>query len=188
VETEGRGRTVSEFEFIAVFVSIIFGLSLTQILSGAVSQLQSRQLNSDQLGWTVFCAYVLAINWWTFFPWSENDVWTFGEFFVVLLWALSHYLMASALYPSRSLEGYSFDERRPLVLWGFLVAAFADMAQTAVRGAFFDPWYYSVFVLSAMVITALGLLTANERVHRYTPWLLVLVLATWSAIVRWVLA
>ncbi|MEE4173611.1 MAG: hypothetical protein V2I57_05110 [Xanthomonadales bacterium] len=178
---------MSEFEFIAVFVSIIFGLSLTQILSGAVAQTQKRALGSDQLGWTLFCMYVLAINWWTFFPWSENEVWTFGEFFVVLIWALSHYFMASALYPSRSLEDYSFAERRPLVLWGFLFAASTDMAQTAVQGAFFEPWYYSVFVLFMMGTSAIGLLTSNEQVHRLTPWFLIMCMVAWSGIVRWVL-
>ncbi len=179
---------MSEFEFIAVFVSIIFGLSLTQILSGAVSQIQSRSLGLDQLGWSLFVLYVLTINWWTFFPWSNNDIWTFGEFFIVLLWALCHYIMASALYPSRSLDGYSFTERRPLVLWSFLLAATADVGQTAVRGSLFDPWYYLVFVFSLMATTAIGLLTTRETVHRVIPWFLILAMAGWSVVVRWMLA
>lgn len=178
---------MSQFEFIAVFVSIIFGLSLTQILSGAVAQIQTRSLSVNQLGWTLFVLYVLTINWWTFFPWSRIETWTFGDFFVVLLWALSHYVMASALYPSRSLEGYSFADRRPLVLWSFLLAATTDIAQAAARGALFDPWYYLLFVLFMMATTALGLLTPNENVHRAIPWFLVILMGVWSVIVRWIL-
>lgn len=178
---------MSEFEFIAVFVSIIFGLSLTQILSGAVSLTQSRTLGINQLGWTLFVLYVLTINWWTFFPWSKNEVWTFGEFFVVMLWALGHYIMASALFPSRSLEGYSFNDRRPLVLWSFLLAATTDVAQTAVQGTLFDPWYYLLFVLLLMGTTAVGLMTPNETVHRVIPWLLIVAMVVWSIVVRWML-
>jgi hypothetical protein len=178
---------MSEFEFIAVFVSIIFGLSLTQILSGAVYQIQARTLGLNQLGWTLFVLYVLAINWWTFFPWSENEIWTFGEFSMVLVWALGHYVMASALYPSRSLEGYSFTERRPLVLWSFLVAATTDVGQTAVQGALFEPWYYLAFVLFLMTTTAIGLLTPSERIHVTIPWFLILSMLIWSVVVRWML-
>ncbi|MEM1412774.1 MAG: hypothetical protein AAGH19_10500 [Pseudomonadota bacterium] len=132
--------------------------------------------------------YVLAIDWWTFFPWSDNAVWTFGEFLIVMVWALSHYLMATALYPNRSMTDYSFPERRPLVLWSFLFAASTDMAQTAVQGAFFDPWYYPVFVLFMMGSVAIGLLTSNQRVHQLTHWFLIMMMIAWSGIVRWVLA
>ena len=175
---------MSPFEFIAVFVAIIFGLSLTQILSGAVSLLQQRALGINQLGWTLFVLSVLVLNWWTFFPWVENSAWEVEEFFVVLVWALSHYVMASALYPSRSLEGYSFEARRSSVLWAFIAAAFLDMAQTAVRGGFFDPWYYSAFVSFLIGATSIGLLTRRESVHRVIPWFLVAVMVIWSVLQR----
>lgn len=178
---------MSEFEFIAVFVSIVFGLSLTQILSGAVAQVQNRSLRVNQMGWTLFVLYVLALNWWTFFPWSKNESWTFGEFAVIMLWALGHYAMASALYPSRSLDGYSFEERRPLVIWAFLFAAAADAAQTAAQGMLFEPWYYLPFVLYLMGTATLGLMTQSETMHRLIPWVLIVSMAVWSLVVRWVL-
>ena len=56
---------MSQFEFIAVFVAIIFGLSLTQILSGMIFLAQRRVLTTSHLGWTLFVLYVLSLNWWT---------------------------------------------------------------------------------------------------------------------------
>lgn len=178
---------MSTFEFIAVFVAIIFGLSLTQILSGAVFLLQRKALGMNHLGWTLFVLHVLVLNWWTFFPWSTNPSWEFEEFFAVLVWALAHYAMASALCPSRSLEGYSFEERRSSVLWAFIAAATLDMVQMSVRGDLFDPWYYSIFVIFLIAAASVGLLTRREAVHQVIPWLLILTMFLWSMIERRVL-
>ena len=111
---------MSQFEFIAVFISIIFGLSLTQILSGAIHLAQARLLERNHLGWTLFVLYVIVINWWTFFPWSKNVGWEFEEFLVILIWALAHYVMAVALFPMQ-MEDYSFPEKRSGVLWTCLL-------------------------------------------------------------------
>lgn len=174
---------MSQFEFIAVFVSIIFGLSLTQILSGALHLAQHQQLQRMHLGWTLFVLYVLTINWWTFFPWSQHEVWAFEEFLIIVIWALAHYVMAIALYPRR-LDNYSFNEKRSAVMWAFLLASVSDMAQTAARGAFFDPWYYAPFVLFLMACTAIGLLTKRDALHEFIPWFLVVAMLIWSFVVR----
>ncbi len=176
---------MSEFEFIAVFISIIFGLALTQILSGAIYLIQRNRLNTTHLGWTLFILYVLILDWWTFFPWVDNEVWTFDQFFIVLAWAFAHYAVATALYPSRTLEDYQFiDESRRSVCWTFIAAAVLDGASTAMRGDFFDPWYYSVFIAYMIVFASLGLLTSNDKVHKSIPWILVVSMAIWSLIVR----
>jgi hypothetical protein len=175
---------MSEFEFIAVFVSIIFGLSLTQILSGAIYLAQRRELSASHAGWTLFVLYMLVINWWTFFPWSQIEQWSFDLFFMILVWALAHYVMATSLFPGRSLEGYRFDERRRAICWAFIFAALTDIGQTAMRGALFSPWYYLVFVNYLMFTAAGGLLTTNNRFHRIIPWVLFLSMVTWSFVVR----
>jgi len=175
---------MSQFEFIAVFVAIIFGLSLTQILSGMIFLAQRRVLTNSHLGWTLFVLYVLSLNWWTFWPWSENPSWSFDEFFLVLLWATAHYAMASTLYPSRSLEDYNFEDNRKFVAWAFIVAAILDAAVTATRGDLFDPWYYLVFIGYMNITTSTGVLTRNELVHRYIPWFLLASVGLWSFIVR----
>lgn len=176
--------SMSHFEFIAVFVSIIFGLAVTQVLSGAVFLLQRRELKDAHLGWTLFVLYVTTLNWWTFFPWVEQPVWSFADFSVVICWAIAHYIMATALFPSRTLEGYDFNERRHGILWAFIAAALLDAAQTGMRGALFDPWYYLVFIVYMVVATAAGLVTKIDIVHRVIPWFLLISMVTWAFVVR----
>ena len=173
---------MTQFEFLAVFVSIIFGLSLTQILSGAIHLLQRRTLTSSHLGWTLFVLYVLVINWWTFWPWHSHEIWSFLEFSAVILWALTHYVMATALYPSRSLEGYNFDEERRSILWAFIAAGSLDAVQTTLRGG--DGAAYYVFVGFMIGATAIGLLTRNSTAHRVIPWVLVISMLIWSFTAR----
>ena len=175
---------MSQFEFIAVFVSIIFGLSLTQVLSGAVHLLQRRRLERSHFGWTLFVLYVLVINWWTFFPWAKNTSWEFEEFFVVLVWALTHYVMAAALYPTRDLDEYIFSDHRTSILWAFLIAAALDVVQTGARGDLLNPWYYPLFVIYMMTATATGLLTSRDAIHQVIPWVLIGSMVIWSIVVR----
>lgn len=52
---------MSEFEFLAVLVSIVFGLALTQLLSGAVRLFYEDRIDDVHLGWALVVAITLII-------------------------------------------------------------------------------------------------------------------------------
>lgn len=80
-------------------ISIIFGLGLTHILSGSLSYILAKRATETQLVYSVFGLLVLVLNWWVVFIWRDHSNWSFDEFLVLVLWAISHYLIAITLYP-----------------------------------------------------------------------------------------
>ena len=71
---------MSKFEFLAVFVSIIFGLSLTHVLSGAMRSIYQRTFEQTHLVLTSFILIVLVLNWWMTLPGASRryGAWIFS--------------------------------------------------------------------------------------------------------------
>ena len=138
---------MSKFEFLAVFVSIIFGLSLTHVLSGTMRSIYARTYEQSHLVLTGFILIVLVLNWWMTFAWSDQKIWTLDLFLVMIAWAISHYVVAITLYPPDTPGGLGFDERRAWFYGAFIGVTVTDIAQTAARGDLFNPPTYLLFVL-----------------------------------------
>ncbi len=126
---------MSEFEFLSVLVSIIFGLGLTHILRGSVSQLFRSQALDLRLAYAGFFVVVLVLNWWVFFSWRKNEIWSFELFLALVLWAISHYVVAITLYRPDDAESDSRFQLH-LFLLAFVVAGLLDILQTAREGLF----------------------------------------------------
>ncbi len=63
---------MEKFEFIAVLLSIIFGLALTNLLSGMLRAFFMKELSETRLVWSLTVGLILLVNWWGFFRWSDN--------------------------------------------------------------------------------------------------------------------
>ncbi|MFQ5546673.1 MAG: hypothetical protein ACE5FV_00165 [Woeseia sp.] len=176
---------MNEFEYLAVFVSIIFGISLTHVLRGAIRSVYRRTVNDIHLVWTGFILMVMILNWWTLFPWSEQTIWSFYKFLVIILWSVAHYLAAITLYPPQAAGTESpFEYRRNWFLWAFAGLVLMDILQTAARGGLFVPWYYLPFVLHFALLALLGVFLQKPVFHRWLAWYFLIVIVVWSLIVR----
>ena len=78
---------MSEFEYLAVFVSIVFGISVTHILAGVIRSIYRRQINETHFVLTAFFFLVLILDWWTGFSWEKQEVWSVDLFIVIVMWA-----------------------------------------------------------------------------------------------------
>jgi len=85
---------MSEFEYLAVFISIIFGLGLTRILTGLIRSLYSGDFDQTRFVFAAYLFYGMLINWWTGFSWQSQQSWTFELYLVIILWSVAHYLAA----------------------------------------------------------------------------------------------
>lgn len=65
---------MSEFEYLAVFVSIIFGISVTHILSGVVRSFYRNERDETHFVLTAFFFLVLILNWWTGIAWKDQVI------------------------------------------------------------------------------------------------------------------
>jgi len=179
---------MTKFEFIAVLLSIIFGLGLTNLLSGLLQTFFRRELTDTRLAWSILVAIVLLVDWWLLFRWSDHLVWKFHEFLYLVIYATAHYLMAVCLYPYENLSEYAEDLQRKYLLWSFLAVIALDVGENYVRGSLFDPWYYLLMILYMVILTILPLVNSRPSVMRACGWILAVSVLAWSVVVRSILA
>ena len=179
---------MSTFEFIAVLLSIIFGLAIANLLSGIVQALFRGELTGTRLAWSILVGNILLVNWWVFFQWSDHAYWRFHEFLYLAIWATVHYLMAVALYPYNFLTEYSEKLQQKFVLIVLLAAVALDSGEKIIRGDFFDPWYLPLFYLHVVVFVTLPLIFAKPWIMRISGWVLAISTLAWSVDARSVLA
>lgn len=172
---------MSEFEYLAVFVSIIFGISITHLLAGAIRSVYDDQVNHTRVVLTVFIFMVLILNWWTLFFEHEKVSWDLTVFTTVIVWSVTHYVAAITLYPPRSAhsqESYAFRPR--WFLWAFVGVAATDILQTTARGGLFTEWTYLPFVCHYIVVTAIAIALNRRVVYRVIAWYLLVVTVLWA--------
>lgn len=123
---------MTTIEFIAIFVSIVVGLAMAEVIQGFADALRHR--NSVLIYWPllVFAAIVLIMAIWTVrWLWLAEDqaTWTWGDLSLTLMLGLLIFMMARLTFP-QELEGcdlkkYYFEHSR--VIWS-LAAMFVAVA------------------------------------------------------------
>jgi hypothetical protein len=99
---------MGEFDFISVLISLIIGLGITNLLSGAGRVFYRRRRNPiDEVHMvlTVATLLILVLNWWVSFSWRNETNWSYEEFLVLIIWTISLYMITIFLYsicPKRS--------------------------------------------------------------------------------------
>jgi hypothetical protein len=175
---------MSKFEFIAVLLSIIFGLGLTNLLTGMLQAFLRRELTDTRIAWSILIGNILLLDWWIFFRWSDHVDWRFHEFVYLTIWATVHYMMAASLYPFKLLTEYSEELQRKFVLGSVLVMSTMDIGENYIRGSILDPWYYLPWMFYVMAWTALPLLVSKPWAMRVSGWVLAMSVFIWSVVVR----
>jgi hypothetical protein len=179
---------MTEFEFLSVLISIIFGLGLTHILAGSVRYIFAGRATETQLVYSLFTLIVLVLNWWVSFTWRDHANWSFDEFLVLVLWSISHFLLAITLYPPDEVALAAFESHRKWFLRSFIGMTLMDIAQTAMRGDLFNPWYYQIFVLHYTSIATAAIFIKSPVVQRVISWWFLFSIFAWSLVVRRFLA
>jgi hypothetical protein len=161
---------MSEFEFLAVLLSIVFGLALTQLLSGAMRLFYEERIDDVHLAWALVVALALIINWWGFFQWSDVGQWRFELYAFLMLWATTHYILAASLFPVDSASGVDPERQRRVFLVAFLAVLGVDAIEAGVRGVLFSPWYYLPGVASWAFAASVALIARQRRIERWAAW------------------
>ena len=175
---------MNEFEFLSILVSIIFGLGLTHLLSGLFQLAYRRELTERHVVYTGWVFMVLVLNWWVFFGWRNFAAWSFEVFLLIVLWALSFYVMAIALYPPAGSQSGSSLVRYRLFHTSLVVTVLLDIAWTAAQGKLLTPWYYLPFVLHYIALAILAEVTASRALQRAIAWWFLVSILVWSLVVR----
>ncbi len=163
---------MSEFEYVAVLVSLILGLGIANILSGLgrlIVRRDESRFDLVHLLWSLALFVVLVLNWWVFFQLSEFSQWTFEFFLTVIVWAVLFYLMSVMLYPVDKVSvrdyGKMFNDNRHWFFGFFIASNIADIILTALRAQLFNPPFYLPFVLHFVVLGVLALFLKSRAFH-----------------------
>jgi hypothetical protein len=163
---------VDLFEFILIITSVIYAMSVANILSGV-----SRLAQSDaRIQWflphtiwmfTVF-VYIFLVWWGT---WEFRGIeWKFPSYLFMAIMPTLVYLACSLLVPQRlngsqiDLETHYFRIRKPF-FWSFLVATILAVTDGSILDD--EPLWFPGRIGHVIFLTGIfaGLLTDNKRWH-----------------------
>jgi MFS family permease len=164
---------MDEFDYLAVLISIILGLGITQLLTGVGRWIEQRrvlQAFSPAMIWAGILLLVHVQTWWSMFGLRFVTDWTFVRFAMVLLQPVILYLLATIVLPSE--RGPVLDLRanyRDQRLWFFGLLAFLLVASVlkdfVVTGAL-SSGPNLAFHIGFFVMAIGALLTEREGAHR----------------------
>lgn len=94
---------MDEFGYLSVILSIILGLSVTQLLQGLSQVINARdrvRIYWPAIGWTLLLLIIDVQAWWAMFGYRNRHEWTFPQFAILLLETIVLYLLAALALPT----------------------------------------------------------------------------------------
>ncbi len=168
---------------IRVIVSIILGLSVARLLNGIAGFVQHPTRHKVwwvHLAWVAWTLLSVVGFWWWEFRLAQVQVWTFGAYIFVLLYAAAFFMLSSVLFPNDIAEYAGFRDyfmSRRRWVFGLIALTFVmDVADTGLKGAAYaaslgpeypiriavalaacaaGAWVKSTWVQAALVVCAL---------------------------------
>jgi hypothetical protein len=163
------------FEYVVVLTSIIIGLGMAQLLLGVTRLIQHPEHARPywiHLCWVLYMFLFSVFWWWWEFQLGAIEVWTFGVYLFVILYAFLVFLLCALLFPSNfagydGFKGYFYDKRG----WFFGVLLFStlvDLGDAVIKGM--DYLYglgiqYTIATVGTMVLAAIAIFSRNEKFH-----------------------
>lgn len=101
------------FEYLGVLISVIMGLGITHLATGAAKLIQHRdsvRLYLPHALWTINVLLFILLIWWGMFWWSGHDSWYAYEYLFITLYAIVLFFLASILYPWEMREDFDVRE------------------------------------------------------------------------------
>jgi hypothetical protein len=162
---------VDEFNYLAVFISMILGLGVAQLLSGFgrwVEQRASFRAYGPAIAWAGILLIVHVQTWWVLFGLRSRTGWTFLEFGTVLLQPILLFLLATLVLPGSAetdLRANYFAQRR--WFFGLLLAL---LVMSVLKDLLLDGHLPSLANLAfhafLFVTAAIAIATDRETYHR----------------------
>ena len=174
---------MSQFEYVAVLISIIVGLSLTQLLRG-VGRLVATEDGPRpywvHLVWTFYAFMMTALFWWWEFRLAAAD-WSLPMYIGVIIYATLYFFLSLVVQPGRldginSYKEYYYSRRS--WIFGLIIALILwDFVDTLMKG--FDYFFelgVEYLAINITIITAsiVAIITPNERYHEISAVLVLI--------------
>ena len=163
------------FSFLAVLLSIVLGLAMTQVLQGFRGLILTRatvRMYWPCVLWAVLLLVIDVQAWWAMFGLRDHTGWTFLAFAVVLLQTVLMYLIAGLVFPdirddrAVDLRAHYFDHAR----WFFSIAVASGVVSISKDLVLSGTWPAASNLASQLVFMstcAVAIFTRNEAYHKF---------------------
>jgi hypothetical protein len=169
---------MDEFGYLAVILSIILGLSVTQLLQGLSQVINARdrvRIYGPAIGW----ALLLVIDvqaWWAMFQYRSRHAWTFLQFAILLLETIFLYLLAALALPMVFL-GEVVDLRANYfrhARWffgSFIAVLLVSLSKDLIFSGSLPAGFNLGFHLFWMVGASIAAVTRSDLFHKAWVWI-----------------
>jgi hypothetical protein len=166
------------FNYVAVLVSIVVGLTATRVMSGLSEMIQAAnrpRIYWVHVLWHLTLLFNVMLGWWLLYRWRTTVDWTFFLFIWITIAPILQYLAAAILVPgelettgSPDWRDYYYKNRRGF-FFAFGSIAPLDIVDTLLKGwqHFLDQGpTYLPFLGLWTVGCLIAATTRNERYHK----------------------
>lgn len=163
---------MSVFEHLSVYISIVIGLAVAQLLSGVVRTISNAHSRPYwvHLAWVFNVLCLITYYWWFTFDWEARTTWTYQLFLFVFGYAMVMYMLALTLVPPADLEHSNYEDfffSRSRLFFSLLALRWVvDLGDTALTGGaeFSAPGFVPIWIV-IMALYVVGASTKDRRVH-----------------------
>jgi hypothetical protein len=178
------------FDYLAVLLSIVLGLGITQVLAGFAAMVRARA--RTRMYWPVpvqmLVVFLIQVQvWWALFALHDMGHWTFAQYLVVLMQPVAVYMMAAFITPDFP-DGETIDLRAAYFrearwYFGALVATLlVSLAKNLIiDGALpnaTDVAGHAIF----LAVAVMGMIARGGRLHKAIALLSLLIYAVYVAL------
>jgi hypothetical protein len=163
---------MDQFNYLAVLISIILGLGITQLLSGFGRWIEHRtsfRAYAPAICWAFVLLVIQVQCWWAMFGLREQTDWTFLKFMAVLLQPIILYLQAIVVLPgasSTTLDLRSNYYAQRSWFFGLMIALLvASVAKDLILNGGLPETENLAFHGLMLVTAAIAMATDRPRVH-----------------------
>jgi len=165
---------MSAFEYLAVLISIVLGLGITNLLIGLAAMVRQRarlKMYWPLLLWMVILFLVHVQTWWAMFELREISHWTFVGFLAVLMQPVVLFLASAVLVPDLPAEGVidlreTYFRESQWFFSGMVAVLIVSLLRTPiVTGHFTNRMDFAAHILFGALALG-GAITKNDMAHK----------------------
>ncbi|HCW06367.1 MAG TPA: hypothetical protein DGG95_03265 [Cytophagales bacterium] len=183
---------ISAFEYITVFISIILGLGVTQILTGIADLVH--QYNRVKVYWPhmvwIFLVLILHVQeWWITFQLRTYDQWRLPVFLFVMLYPIVLFILARLLFPFGLSEGtidlkkFYYENYRRIFFFGAILGLLSILDNIIIRNSPLEEYFGPTIVLFCLSLMA-AVKNSKPWLHKFLA-LFMFVMFTLAIVIQW---
>jgi len=170
---------MDEFGYLSVILSIILGLSVTQLLQGLSQVINARdrvRLYGPAIGWALLLLVIDVQAWWAMFGYRNQHTWTFLQFAILLLETIFLYLLAALALPMAFLAEIvdlraNYFRHARWFLGSFIAVLLVSLSKDVVFAGSLPGGFNLGFHLFWIVGASIAAITRSDLFHKAFVWI-----------------